>query len=96
MTCRSSCRVNHASRAELLDDLEAVVCPELYAVILPKIEHPEEVRFLDHLLGLFENRAGTEVGSTLKFCPFWRVPRAFVRPTKWPRLRLGSPTWAAW
>ncbi len=58
-------RVNRASRAELLDDLEAVVCPELYAVILPKIEHPEEVRVLDHLLGLFENRAGTEVGSTL-------------------------------
>jgi citrate lyase subunit beta/citryl-CoA lyase len=57
-------RVNRYGRPEMLDDLEAVVCPELFGVVLPKIQHEDEIKFLDQLLSMFESRAGVEVGST--------------------------------
>lgn len=58
-------RVNRLNSAELLSDLEAVVCPELHAVLLPKVESPQEVLLLDGLLTLFEKRAGVDEGHTL-------------------------------
>ena len=56
-------RVNRLDSPELLADLEAVVCPELHAVLLPKVESPQEVALLDGLLTLFEKRAGVEAGN---------------------------------
>ncbi|ATE66520.1 HpcH/HpaI aldolase/citrate lyase family protein [Rhizorhabdus dicambivorans] len=56
-------RVNRMGAPELLDDLDAMVCPELYAVALPKIEKVEEVLILDRLLTLFERKKGMEEGS---------------------------------
>lgn len=58
-------RVNRAGRHEMLDDLAAVVCPGLYAVVLPKVQHPDEIRFLDRLMSIYEERNRVEVGSTL-------------------------------
>jgi citrate lyase subunit beta / citryl-CoA lyase len=58
-------RVNRTNSAEILSDLEAVVCPELHAVFLPKVESPEEILLLDGLLALFEQRAGVEEGQIL-------------------------------
>lgn len=56
-------RVNRIGRPEALADLDAIVCPNLYGVLLPKVEHPDEVRVLDHLLGLIELERGIDVGS---------------------------------
>lgn len=56
-------RVNRMGAPELPDDLDAMVCPELYGVALPKIEKPEEVMVLDRLLTMFERRNGVEEGS---------------------------------
>ncbi|MBI2909494.1 MAG: CoA ester lyase [Chloroflexi bacterium] len=45
------------------DDLEAVVSPGLYSIILPKVRTREDVVRADILLGFFERRAGMEVGK---------------------------------
>jgi citrate lyase subunit beta/citryl-CoA lyase len=58
-------RINRPGSAAILSDLEAVVCPELYAVLMPKVESPCEVLLVDGLLTLFEQRAGVEEGKTL-------------------------------
>lgn len=58
-------RVNRVSRPEILDDLDAVLCPELYGVVLPKVEDPSEIVILDHLLTLLERKKGMEEGTTL-------------------------------
>jgi citrate lyase subunit beta / citryl-CoA lyase len=56
-------RLNQLDTPEVLADLEAVVCPQLHAVFLPKVEHPHEIVVLDRLLTLFELRAGMEPGE---------------------------------
>ena len=58
-------RVNRIDKPEVLEDLEAVVCPQLHAILLPKVAHPNDVVVLDGLLSLVERRAGVDVGSTL-------------------------------
>jgi len=58
-------RVNRTGRPEMLDDLEAIVCSGLYAVVVPKVQQPDEIRFVDQLMSLYEQRNGVEVGSTL-------------------------------
>ena len=55
-------RVNGLETGLTGDDLEAVTCPHLYAVILPKVQGPEEVSEVDTLLRFFERRAGVESG----------------------------------
>ena len=44
-------------------DLEAVTCPQLYCVLLPKVESPADVVEVDNLLSHFERKVGMEVGS---------------------------------
>jgi citrate lyase subunit beta/citryl-CoA lyase len=58
-------RVNRTGRPEMLEDLAAVICPGLYAVVVPKVQHPDEIRFVDRLMSVYEARNGVEVGSTL-------------------------------
>jgi citrate lyase subunit beta/citryl-CoA lyase len=45
------------------EDLEAVTCPQLYGVILPKVQAPQDVVEVDILLKFFERKAGMPVGS---------------------------------
>ena len=45
------------------EDLEAVTCPQLYGVILPKVQAPQDVVEVDILLKFFERKAGMAVGS---------------------------------
>ena len=47
----------------ILADLEAIVCPNLYGVMLPKVESAAEIERVDYLLTLFEARAGLEPGK---------------------------------
>ena len=58
-------RVNRLETGLTGDDLEAVTCPHLYAIMLPKVQGPEDVVEADILLKLFERRAGMEVGQVL-------------------------------
>jgi citrate lyase subunit beta/citryl-CoA lyase len=56
-------RVNTAGNAAILDDLEAIVCENLYGVMLPKVQCAEDIRKVDYLLTLIESREGLEPGG---------------------------------
>lgn len=56
-------RVNRLETGLAGEDLEAITCPHIYAVMLPKVQAPEEVFEVDVLLRHFERRAGMEAGK---------------------------------
>ncbi|MGV9797379.1 HpcH/HpaI aldolase/citrate lyase family protein [Mycobacterium sp. NPDC003449] len=56
-------RVNKVDNHEILADLEAIVRPGLHSVLVPKVEHPNDVIILDRLLAYFERRQGLDQGS---------------------------------
>jgi citrate lyase subunit beta/citryl-CoA lyase len=56
-------RVNRLETGLTGEDLEAITCPHLYGVILPKVQAPEDVVEVDILLKFFERKAGMAVGS---------------------------------
>ena len=56
-------RVNRLETGLTGDDLEAITCPQLYGVLLPKVESSADVVEVDNLLSYFERKAGMEVGS---------------------------------
>ncbi|HET7636107.1 MAG TPA: CoA ester lyase [Candidatus Limnocylindria bacterium] len=61
-------RVNPAASGRLEGDVEAIVGPGLDAVLLPKVEHPDEVRDLERLLTAMEpgqGRAAEPVGIVI-------------------------------
>ena len=58
-----SVRINGFASGLVLDDLEAIVCPALQAVRLPKVESADDLRELDALLAHLESRAGMAVGA---------------------------------
>ncbi len=44
-------------------DLEAVTCPQIYGILLPKVQEPTDVVEVDNLLKFFEKKAGMEEGQ---------------------------------
>jgi citrate lyase subunit beta/citryl-CoA lyase len=56
-------RVNAFATGLTLDDLEAVICPELERVLLPKVETPADLHQLDALLTHLERRMGIPDGQ---------------------------------
>ena len=56
-------RVNRLETGLTGSDLEAITCPQLYGVLLPKVESPADVVEVDNLLSYFERKASMEVGS---------------------------------
>ena len=44
-------------------DLEAVTCPQLYGILLPKVQEPSDVVEVDNLLKFFEGKAGMIPGQ---------------------------------
>lgn len=56
-------RVHDARNPELVGDLRAVVGPWLDAVMLPKVDSPDDVELLDGLLRAAEEEAGLPPGS---------------------------------
>ena len=56
-------RVNRLETGLTGDDLEAITCPQLYGVLLPKVDSPADVVEVGNLLSHFEGKAGMEVGS---------------------------------
>jgi citrate lyase subunit beta/citryl-CoA lyase len=56
-------RINGFATGLTLDDLEAVLCPELERVLLPKVESPADLDQLDALLTHLERRLGIPEGQ---------------------------------
>ncbi|MDZ7378372.1 MAG: CoA ester lyase [candidate division KSB1 bacterium] len=56
-------RVNSLATGLTGEDLEAVTCPALYGVVLPKVQGPADVVEVDVLLKFFERKAGMAVGA---------------------------------
>jgi citrate lyase subunit beta / citryl-CoA lyase len=55
-------RINALDTGLAGDDLEAILCPGLSAIVAPKVETPHDVVVLDTLLTQAERRAGITVG----------------------------------
>jgi citrate lyase subunit beta/citryl-CoA lyase len=58
-------RVNDFETGLTWADLDAVVCPELYCVMLPKVTGPEDVKKADTILEFLERKNGIEIGTIL-------------------------------
>ncbi|HZP44041.1 MAG TPA: CoA ester lyase [Candidatus Binataceae bacterium] len=58
-------RVNDFETGLTWADLDAVVCPELYCVMIPKVTGPEDVRRADTIIEFLERKHGLEVGTVL-------------------------------
>jgi citrate lyase subunit beta / citryl-CoA lyase len=58
-------RVNDFETGLTWADLDAIVCPELYCVMLPKVTGPDDVRKTDTILEFLERKHGIETGSIL-------------------------------
>lgn len=58
-----SVRINGFATGLTLDDLEAVICPELNSVALPKVETVDEMKSLDTLLTHLERKYHLEEGT---------------------------------
>jgi citrate lyase subunit beta/citryl-CoA lyase len=56
-------RINALETGMAGDDLEAIVCPRLSAIIAPKVETPQDVATLDTLLTQCERRVGVTHGQ---------------------------------
>jgi citrate lyase subunit beta/citryl-CoA lyase len=55
-------RINALETGTAGDDLEAVVCPALAAIVAPKVETPQDIAALDTLLTHYEHQAGMTPG----------------------------------
>ena len=58
-------RVNDFETALTWADLDAVVCAELYCVMLPKVTGPEDVKRADTIIEFLERKQGIETGTVL-------------------------------
>ena len=56
-------RVNRLETGLTGLDLEAVTSPNLYGILLPKVEGPDDVVEVDTLLRFFERKSAMEIGS---------------------------------
>jgi citrate lyase subunit beta/citryl-CoA lyase len=56
-------RTSTAKDPRILQDLEAIVCPNLYGVMLPKVDSPADIEKVDYLLTLLEAQAGLAPGT---------------------------------
>ena len=71
-------RVNGPASGSLAGDLDAVVCPALHAVVVPKVEAPTELREVDEHLALLEELEGLTPG-TIRLIPQIETARGIVR-----------------
>lgn len=82
-------RVNSLSTGLTRADLEAVVCPSLSGVVLPKAESAQDVIQVDRMIACLENERGVAPGSIEMFViveTALGVVRAFEIASSCPRL----------
>jgi citrate lyase subunit beta/citryl-CoA lyase len=58
-------RINDLESGLAWDDLDAIVCPSLYCVMIPKVAGPEDVKRVDAVLEFLERTRELEAGSVL-------------------------------
>lgn len=58
-----SVRINGYATGRTLDDLDGIMCAELRAVMLPKVEKVQDLQVLDGMLGQLEQRHGVPLGT---------------------------------
>jgi citrate lyase subunit beta/citryl-CoA lyase len=58
-------RVNDFETGLTWEDLDAVVCKDLYCVMLPKVTGPEDVKRADTVIEFLERQRGIELGTVL-------------------------------
>jgi citrate lyase subunit beta/citryl-CoA lyase len=58
-------RVNDFETNLTWADLDAIVCKELYCVMLPKVTGPEDVKRADTIIEFLERKNGIEIGTVL-------------------------------
>jgi citrate lyase subunit beta/citryl-CoA lyase len=56
-------RVNAAETGRTKDDIDAVVCPDLDCLVLPKVERANTLREVDAMIAAAERAAGLDAGS---------------------------------
>lgn len=56
-------RINALESGTAGDDLDAIVCPALSAIVAPKVETPQDIAVLDTLLTRYEHQAGMTPGQ---------------------------------
>ena len=71
-------RVNGAQTGLLEDDLQAIVCPELDCVLVPKVERPETVAGVDRALAHLEDERGITPGA-IRLLPIVETAAGLVR-----------------
>ena len=89
-------RVNRLDTGITGDDLDAVTCSNLYGVILPKVECPEDVFEADVLLKFFERRVGVDTGKTFidpSLETAQGIRRAYEIATASPRVAHMGASW---
>jgi citrate lyase subunit beta/citryl-CoA lyase len=57
-------RINRSNYSFDLDDLEAVIQPNLAALVLPKVNGPEDIEHLSNLIADIEIKKNLQVGTT--------------------------------
>lgn len=70
-------RVNAATTGRLQADIDAVVCPRLDAILVPKADTAEELLHVDRVLTAAEERAGMPAGS-VKVVPIIETARGII------------------
>lgn len=71
-------RVNGATTGRLEEDVAAVVRDGLDVIMVPKVEHGDELALADRAIGAAERAAGLGVG-TVRLLPIVETPRGLVR-----------------
>ena len=71
-------RVNGAHTGLTEGDVDAVVCPELDCVMVPKVENAETLATLDELVGRLERERGIAEGQ-VRFLPLIETATGLVR-----------------
>jgi citrate lyase subunit beta/citryl-CoA lyase len=71
-------RVNGAQTGLLEGDVEAVVCPDLDGLMIPKVESAETLRDVDELVGRLEREHGIEPGQ-IRLLPLVETALGIVR-----------------
>ncbi len=71
-------RVNALSTGLCQGDLDSVICPQLHAIMLPKVEDPQTLIEVDEQIIALEKKEGVEEGS-IRLLPLIETARGLVR-----------------
>jgi citrate lyase subunit beta/citryl-CoA lyase len=80
-------RVNALETGLCLGDMDAVVCPHLHAIMLPKVQEVDTLKKVDEHLAALEDREGIEPG-TIRILPLIETAMGVLRMDQ---IAFGAP-----